>query len=274
VELALAALSRGEFRFSDARLEGAAISLPLDEAGVIRMPERSGTGIPAGASLDRLTISRSTMIWREAGKPAVMLSPIAAEMSAVSLAGPWRFEGEVAGASLRVTTGEMEADGRLRTKAYLTGEDLQLGFDGALLFPKGVEGVGAELDGAFNLSPGGAVALTGRVKGGSQKLDLSGLMLDLAGGAARLEGDGQYLPGTGKGSLARGRAGSMPSSPSTAPAASPRPMTSKRSNWCSRAWPTGRTIAGRKCHAGSAAKASSSTATSIICAPSGATGTS
>lgn len=137
VELALAALARGEFRFSEARLDGAAISLSLDEAGIIRLPERSGTGIPAGASLDRLTISRSTLIWREAGKPAVTLSPIAAEMSAVSFAGPWRFEGEVAGASLRVTTGEMEADGRLRTKAFLTGEDLQLGFDGALLFPKG-----------------------------------------------------------------------------------------------------------------------------------------
>ncbi len=202
VELALAALARGEFRFSEARLDGAAISLSLDEAGIIRLPERSGTGIPAGASLDRLTISRSTLIWREAGKPAVTLSPIAAEMSAVSFAGPWRFEGEVAGASLRVTTGEMEADGRLRTKAFLTGEDLQLGFDGALLFPKGGEGFGAELDGAFNLSPGGAVALAGRVKGGSQKLDLSGLTLDVAGGAARLEGEGQYLPGTGKGSLA------------------------------------------------------------------------
>ncbi|MBN9451105.1 MAG: AsmA family protein [Bosea sp.] len=202
VELALAALARGEFRFSEARLDGAAISLLQDEAGTIRLPERSGTGIPAGARLDRLTISRSTLIWREAGKPGVMLSPIAAEMSAVSFAGPWRFEGEVAGASLRVTTGEMEADGRLRTKAYLTGEDLQLGFDGALLFPKGAEGFGAELDGTFNLSPGGAVALTGRVKGGSRQLDLSGLTLDLAGGAARLEGEGQYLPGTGKGSLA------------------------------------------------------------------------
>lgn len=202
VELALAALARGEFRFSEARLDGAAISLLLDEAGTLRLPGRSGNGIPAEASLDRLTISRSTLIWREAGKPAVTLSPIAAEMSAVSLAGPWRFEGEVAGASLRVTTGEMEADGRLRTKAYLTGENLQLGFDGALLFPNSGEGIGAELDGAFNLSPGGAVVLAGRVKGGSQKLDLSGLTLDVAGGAARLEGEGHYLPGTGKGSLA------------------------------------------------------------------------
>jgi uncharacterized protein involved in outer membrane biogenesis len=202
VELALGALARGEFRFSEASLDGATIALSVDEAGMIRLPRRSGKGIPAGARLDRLTISRSALIWREAGKPATTLAPIAAEISAVSLAGPWRFEGEVAGASLRLTTGEMEADGRLRAKAYLTGEEVQLGFDGALLFPTGESGVGAELDGAFTLSPGGAMALAGYVRGGSRQLDLTGLALDLAGGAARLEGEGQYRPGTGKGSLA------------------------------------------------------------------------
>lgn len=202
VELALAALARGEFRFSEAELDGAAIALSLDEAGLIRLPERVGKGIPAEAQLDRLRISRSALIWREAGKPPVTISPIAAEVSAVSLAGPWRFEGEVAGASLRITTGEMEEGGRLRTKAFLTGEELQVSFDGALVLPVGLGGFGAELDGAFNLSPGGAVALSGRVKGGSRQLDLAGLTLDLAGGAVRLEGEGQYMPGTATGSLA------------------------------------------------------------------------
>ncbi|MCO5091929.1 AsmA family protein [Bosea sp. (in: a-proteobacteria)] len=202
VELALAALARGEFRFSEASLDGATLALSVDESGTIRLPGHSGKGIPAGARLDRLTISRSALIWREAGRPAVTLAPIAAEMSAVSLTGPWRFEGEVAGASLRVTTGEMEADGRLRTKAYLTGEDMQLSFDGALLLPTGASGVAAGLDGAFTLSPGGAAVLAGHVRGGSRQLDLSGLTLDLAGGVARLEGEGQYLPATAKGSLA------------------------------------------------------------------------
>lgn len=202
VELALAAMARGEFRFSEAEIDGAAISLVLDDAGAIQMPARTGKGLPTEARLDRLRIGRSALVWREPGKPAVSLSPIAAEVSAVSLAGPWRFEGEVAGASLRVTTGELEEGGRLRTKAFLTGEDLQLNFDGSLVLPSGQGRVGVELDGAFGLSPGGAVALSGRVKGGSRQLDLAGLTLDLAGGAARLEGEGQYLPGTGTGSLA------------------------------------------------------------------------
>ena len=70
----------------------------------------------------------------------------------------------------------------------------------------------------------------------------------------------------------RARAGSMRSSLSTAPAGSPRPMTSKRSNWCSRGSPIGRTTAGPRCRAAWDAKANSSTATSIICASSGASG--
>ncbi|MGO4175212.1 AsmA family protein [Bosea sp. TAF32] len=202
VELALAAMARGEFRFSEAEIDGATVTLSLDETGAIRLPERTGKGLPAEASLDRLRISRSALIWREPGKPAVVLTPIAAEVSAVSFAGPWRFEGEVAGTSLRVTTGELEEGGRLRAKAFLTGEDLQLNFDGSLILPAAPGRIAVELDGAFGLSPGGAVSLSGKVKGGGRQLELAGLTLDLAGGAARLEGEGQYLPGTGAGSLA------------------------------------------------------------------------
>lgn len=202
VELALASLARGEFHFSEARFDGATLSLSLDPNGAIRLPRRQGAGLPAQASLERLTISRSAVIWREPGKAPVTIAPIAAEVSAVTLAGPWRFEGEVAGASLRVSTGELEEGGRLRTKAFLTGDNLQFNFDGALLLPQQGGSVGIEADGLFNLSPGGAVALSGKVRGGSRQLDLAGLTLDIAGGAARLEGEGQYLPTTGTGSVA------------------------------------------------------------------------
>lgn len=202
VELALASLVRGEFRFSEASFDGATLSLILDPNGAIRLPQRRSGGLPSQASLDRLTISRSALIWRDPAKAPVTIAPIAAEVSAVSLAGPWRFEGEVAGVSVRVSTGEMEEGGRLRAKAFLTGDNLQFNFDGALLLPQRNGGVGAEVDGLFNLSPGGAVALSGRVRGGSRQLDLTGLTLDLAGGAARLEGEGQYLPANGTGSLA------------------------------------------------------------------------
>ncbi|WP_353185092.1 AsmA family protein [Bosea sp. (in: a-proteobacteria)] len=202
VELALASLARGEFRFSEARFDGATLSLVADSRGAVRLPQRRSGGLPAQASLDRLTISRSALVWRDPAAAPVTIAPVAAEVSAVSLAGPWRIEGEVAGISLRVSTGEIEEGGRLRAKAFLTGDNLQFNFDGSLRFPPQDGGVGAEADGLFNLSPGGAVALSGRVRGGSRQLDLSGLTLDLAGGAARLEGEGQYLPASGTGSLA------------------------------------------------------------------------
>ncbi|AMJ60613.1 AsmA family protein [Bosea sp. PAMC 26642] len=200
-ELALSALARGEFRFSDAAVEGATVSLVADEAGAVRLPVRIGPGLPIETSLDRLSLRRSALIWREAGREPVTIAPVAAEISAVSLAGPWRIEGEVAGASLRISTGAMEADGRLRTKGSVTGEDTQVGFDGAIVLPVTVGGVAPTLEGAFTLSPGGALVLSGRVHGGSRQLDLVGLVVDIAGGAARLEGEGQFLPGSGAGSL-------------------------------------------------------------------------
>lgn len=202
VELALAPLLRGEFRFSDADAEGATVSVVLDEAGSVILPPRTGSGLPAQTRLDRLSIRRSALVWRDPGGDAVTLAPVSAEVTAASLAGPWRFEGEVAGSSLRVTTGAIEDDGRLRAKAFLTGEDVQLSFDGALHLPAAGGRVGVALDGAFSLSPGGALALAGQVRGGSRLLDLSGLSLDLAGGAAKLEGEGQFQPQAGTGSLA------------------------------------------------------------------------
>ncbi|WP_420101389.1 AsmA family protein [Bosea sp. (in: a-proteobacteria)] len=202
VELALASLARGEFRFAQARLEGATVTLAANEDGAIRLPPQKAAGLPPQASLERLTISRSAVIWREPGRDPVTVVPIAAEVSAVTLAGPWRVEGEVAGTSFRVTTGEIEEGGRLRAKAFLTGDQMQFSFDGAVLLARRAETVGLEAEGGFTLAPGGAVSLAGRLKGGGRQLDLSGLTLDLAGGAARLEGEGQFLPAKGTGSLA------------------------------------------------------------------------
>lgn len=202
VELALAPLAKGELHIADARAEGATLSVVLDELGTMLLPTGAGTGLPPQTSLDRLTVGRSVVIWREPGRDPLTIGPIAAEVSAVGLVGPWRIEGEVAGSSLRITTGVLEPEGRLRAKAFVTGEDAQLGFDGYFLLPSTPEGVGVGLEGGFTLSPGGALAMSGKVSGGSRQLDLSGLVLELAGGAARLEGEGQFLPLAGTGSLA------------------------------------------------------------------------
>lgn len=202
IELALPSLARGEFRFADAEAEGATLSLVADETGAVLLPRRTGSGLPAQTSIDRLSVRRSAVLWREQGREALTLSPVAAEISAVSLGGPWRFEGEVAGSSLRLMTGEVEADGRLRAKASITGEEAQLGFDGYFQLPSVNGSIKPGVEGAFSLAPGGAVSLSGRVNGSNRQLDISGLIVDVAGGAARLEGEGQFLPVAGTGSVA------------------------------------------------------------------------
>ncbi|WP_332683527.1 AsmA family protein [Bosea sp. (in: a-proteobacteria)] len=201
VELALSSLARGEFRLTEAEADGMALTLVADAAGAVLMPPRRGTGLPAATSIDRFTIRRSAIIWREPGKPAQVLAPIAVDLAAVGLGGPWRIEGEVAGTSLRLATGEAEADGRLRTKIFITGEQNQVSFDGSFALPL-VEGrLRPALQGGFTMTPGGALSLSGTVSGDHRQLDFTGLALDIAGGAARLEGEGRLLPAASTGAF-------------------------------------------------------------------------
>lgn len=200
-ELALAPLARGEFRLVEAEADGLTLNLAADETGAIALPARQGVGIPSETAIDRLAIRRSAVIWREPGKPARTLAPISVDVSAVALHGPWRVEGEVAGSSLRFATGAIEADGRLRTKASVTGEQTQFGFDGSLILAGAERSVRPGLEGSFTIAPGGAVSLAGRVSGDSRRLDFSGLAIDIAGGAARLEGEGSFYPAESKGNV-------------------------------------------------------------------------
>ena len=120
----------------------------------------------------------------------------------MSLAGPWRIEGEVARiVAARLRPAMLEADGRLRAKAFVTGEEVQLGFDGAFLLPSG-EGQRQRRGwtAPSRSSPGGAVASSGQVSGGSRQLDLSGLdrRYRRRRGAARGRGAvPAAVPGTG-----------------------------------------------------------------------------
>ena len=201
VELALAPLARGEFRLVEAEADGLTLNLVADESGAVALPSRQGAGLPSETAIDRLAIRRAAVIWREPGKPAQTLAPISVDVSAVALHGPWRVEGEIAGSSLRFATGAIEADGRLRTKASVTGEQTQFGFDGSLILAGAGQGVRPGLEGSFTIAPGGAVSLAGRVSGDSRRLDFSGLAVEVAGGAARLEGEGSFNPGDSTGSV-------------------------------------------------------------------------
>ncbi len=80
VELALGPLARGEFRFADAQAEGVAATLVADPSGALILPARNGAGLPAQASLDRLSLRRSAVTWRQSGQPPVTLAPVALEL--------------------------------------------------------------------------------------------------------------------------------------------------------------------------------------------------
>lgn len=202
VELALAALARGEVRFSEIELDGAVLDLVADESGSLRFPDGAQPHLPAQASIDRFTLRRSAIIWREPGREPRRIAPVSAELNAASLDGPWRIEGEAGGTSLRLTTGVREADGRVRAKLFLNREGIQASFDGSLMLPAQARLVSPALDGAFGINPGLGLALTGQVRGNTQKLDLSGLSVDLGQGAVRLDGEGHLLPATGQSALA------------------------------------------------------------------------
>ena len=204
VELSLASLARGEVRLTEADLDGAVLTLRLNEAGQITLPHRGDAALPTQTSIDRLSLRRSALIWRQEGRESVTVSPISVDLSAAALAGPWRIEGEADGTSFRISTGTMEADGRLRTRLHLTGEHNSASFDGAVLLPATESRVMPALDGSFTLSPGGAFNLAGRVTGGVRQLDLAGLIVEIAGGAARLEGEGRFVPADGTGTVTLG----------------------------------------------------------------------
>lgn len=201
VELSLAALIRGEIRLTEADLDGAAVTLLVNEAGQLVMPRHGDAALPTQTSIDRLSLRRSRLVWRQQGSNDIILSPVSVDLSAAALGGPWRIEGEADGATFRISTGVIEADGRLRTRLNLTGQDISASFDGNLLLPATESRVMPALDGTFSLSPGGAFNLAGRASGGLRQLDLTGLAVDLAGGAAKLEGEGRFVPADGTGQL-------------------------------------------------------------------------
>ena len=202
VELTLAALARGEVRVSEIELDGAVFDLVADETGSLRLPAGTQPQLPVQASIDRFSLRRSAILWREPGREPRRIAPVSAELNAASLDGPWRIEGEAGGTSLRLTTGVREADGRVRAKLFFNREAIQASFDGSLLLPAQGRVVSPALDGAFGINPGRGLAVTGHVRGNAQKLDLGGLLVDLGQGAVRLDGEGHLLPATGQSGLA------------------------------------------------------------------------
>jgi hypothetical protein len=194
-ELALGPLLRGEARLTEMRLDRARLSLALRE-GRVATPERwAGAALPT--SFARLELTRSSLELVGPDAAPMLSLPIALIATTPGPGGPLRIEGEVAGRSLRLTTGDADAAGALRMKAYLTGPALRHEFDGAIALPFAAGAVTPRLVGRISLvGPAGedgqpALSASAQVDAAAAAIRLENLIVDLAG-AGRLEGEGSW----------------------------------------------------------------------------------
>ncbi len=125
------------FRFADAQAEGRGRS---PSSSTRREPSASRQArvaacrrIPAST---KLSIRRSALIWPIAGKAPVTLMPVAAEVSAVSLAGPWRIEAKSRARRCASPLARSSPMAPAR-QGSITGDAIQIGFDGNFPAPCG-----------------------------------------------------------------------------------------------------------------------------------------
>lgn len=141
----LAPFMRGEFLIFDMRLVRPRMTVSVDGDGVVDWAMRPSSPFDlAQISVEKLTITEGRVdIRHAAGGRDHLLSEINAEVSARSLAGPWRAQGSLRVDGLRtalaVSTGRVDEDGALRLR--LRGEPqiypLSLESDGDVRFKDG-----------------------------------------------------------------------------------------------------------------------------------------
>ncbi len=229
LEFSPGALLRGELRLIDARAEGAVVVAALDPQGGLALPASlSGAGgATLTAALDNARISRSEIRLRQADGGFRRIGPVSLALSAPQLAGPWRIEGEVAGQSVRIVTGEPEAlapaaldplatapvaASRTRTRMTIGTGGTIAALDGFLLFEResgrilpGFEGALivtlADEEAGIDPMPGLAT-VSGRVKLSRNVAEVAGLTIATPDNALRLEGESRLdLAGGGPSSL-------------------------------------------------------------------------
>ena len=156
----LAPFLRGEVLIFDMRLVRPRANIRIDEEGRVDWAMRSSSPFdPRQVSLERLTVTDGSItVHRGTGKRSILLSNINSEMSARSLAGPWRVQGELNADGLPMalsgSTGTGSAEGiRVRISAQPQGLPLALDVDGQASIRDGK----AQYSGIFDLRSFAAV---------------------------------------------------------------------------------------------------------------------
>lgn len=192
-EIALGPLMRGEIRLAEALLDGASITAVADGGLVLPAMDPDRSLRLRGVTLLAVKRSQLTLV-DPAGRPLGSW-PLAFEARLPEIEGSWRLEGEIAGQSIRIVTGEHDSAGRLRTRASLVAGGLRAEFDGWLRHAAEGGRLAAWPQGQLQLAlgAGGEVAATLAAQlsseGGGFALDE---MVFEAPGAARLEGRARW----------------------------------------------------------------------------------
>lgn len=156
LELAAAALAKGELRFVDARLERPELELTLGAGGALTLPRLD----PADASrvaLESLELVDGAIRLRDAtGAELRRIDGLAAQLSADTLLGPFKGQGRLAGATplvFRFSTGAIE-NGRLRHKVVVDESPAfpRAEFEGAIVGTPGAAGLALGYEGLAILS--------------------------------------------------------------------------------------------------------------------------
>ncbi|MDN2567521.1 AsmA protein, partial [Aquibium sp. A9E412] len=141
----LAPFLRGEVLIFDMRLERPRVVVEIGETGAIDWAVRPETRFDAGqVTLEQVTVSDGRLMLRHAASGRThALSDIDAVLSAGTLAGPWRIDGQLrvdgVRTALSVSTGRLDADGgmRVRLEAEPAWYPVALSADGEARFEEG-----------------------------------------------------------------------------------------------------------------------------------------
>ncbi len=206
-EMELAPLLKGEIRLNRVALDGAVVTLAIRDGALVLPTNLDGAvRLPA---IGQLSLTRSDVGVIDASGKLAFTAPFAIEASLPPAGGPARIEGEVAGRSIRLTTGDQDAAGRLRLKLAISDTSVRSEFDGWLGFDQSTPGrlsprpdgqIVASLLKAGEAQPlmtlSGRLASAASATGGGQTgaAGVSGLVVELAG-SGRLEGELAW-PGT------------------------------------------------------------------------------
>ncbi len=191
-DVALAPLLRGEARIGDLRLDRAEITLAI-QAGALALPQRwDRTILPTSIARVDLTRSRLTLMRPDGTRIAAL--PVALVATTPAPGGPLRIEGEVAGRSVRITSGDADPNGAVRMKAVVTGPGPRLEFDGTVgalaqagrILPRFAGRLAAAAAPGEDGQP--LASLTTQIEASAEAIRLASLVVD-APGVGRLDGE-------------------------------------------------------------------------------------